>query len=169
MKLAKSIQDNRRICKAFTLVQAVAYERKDFNTAIALLDSSYVYIDKSNSEASQIYFYDKADIYLELNDPGKAQICADSALHFALKNKNPAYIAEAYDLQERECKGDYQGPTTRVYKKMPSTTVYEPLKTLATELEKKYHQAKNEITIKDLEKKKINFIFFWHFQGSLHC
>ncbi|MBK6364099.1 MAG: histidine kinase [Saprospiraceae bacterium] len=157
LKWAKSIQDNRRICKAFNLVQAVAYERKDFNTAIALLDSSYVYIDKSNSEASQIYFYDKADIYLELNDPGKAQICADSALHFALKNKNPAYIAEAYDLQERvgNAKGDYkQAYDMRLLKNAINDSIRTVEKTQAvTELEKKYHQAKNEITIKDLEKK----------------
>ena len=154
---AKSLKDNKRICKAFNLAQAVEYEKGDFKTAIALLDSSYLYIDKTNNDACQLYFSDKADILIELKDLDDAQICADSALYYVKRSINPAYIADLYDLQERigNAKGDFR----QAYKMcLLKNAINDSIRTVekseaVTELEKKYHQAKNEITIKDLEKK----------------
>ncbi len=154
---AKNLKNNKRICKAYNLVQAVAYEKKDFKSAITLLDSSFIYLDKQDTEAKQLYYYDKADLMIESADLVKAQIFADSVLHYAFININPSYIAEAYDLQERiaYAKGDFRHAyeMNKLKDAIDDSIRTNEKMEAVTELEKKYTQVKNEGIIKDLDKK----------------
>jgi LytS/YehU family sensor histidine kinase len=88
---------------------------------------------------------------------------ADSAIHYAKLSGYDAYTAETYELSSRIAKesGDYK-KAFELNELASSITdsIRNVEKTEAvTELEKKYNQAKNENTIKDLARKKQLYLF----------
>jgi anti-sigma regulatory factor (Ser/Thr protein kinase) len=158
----KELQDSARICNAYNLLQGVCYEKGEYSKALIILDSSFTYIDKQDNESKQLYYFDRADIMLELKDFTGAQISADSALHYALINNNPAYTANVYELLEgiafagNDFKQAYE---MNKLKSIINDSIrnVEKIEAVA-ELEKKYNQIKNENTIKDLDKKNQIFL-----------
>ncbi len=157
LKRYKPLADSARICKAYNLLQGVRYEKGDFSKAIIILDSSYMYINKKNGAAKQLYYHDKADLMLQQKDYARAQISGDSALHYAKMLKVPSYIADVYDLLERISLANSEFKQAYEMNKLKSI-INDSIKTVekieaVTELEKKYTQVKNENTIKDLDQK----------------
>ncbi|MBK9734356.1 MAG: histidine kinase [Saprospiraceae bacterium] len=154
---SKNRKEKNRIYQAFNTLQGIAYERGEFGKALTLLDSSYQYMGENNNEI-QLYYSDKADIMMELKKYEEAQKYAESALKFALMNKNPSYIADIYKLLEsisvkkRDFKKAYE--MCKMHHAINDSIRTVDKTEAVTELEKKYNQAKNESIIKDLDKKK---------------
>lgn len=157
--LAKKINRESSIAAAFSNLEGVAYERKEFKKALELLDSSFYYTDMSSHDNLGTNYYDKADILIEMKKYAEAKKYADSSLYYRQLSGNPAYIAEVYDLllsRIAEETGDFK--KAFAYKEMGRTitdSIRNVMKTTqVAELERKYSQAKNEKTISELAQQK---------------
>ncbi|MEK7225706.1 MAG: histidine kinase, partial [Bacteroidota bacterium] len=163
LAIARQINNTNSISKAFSNLQGVAWERADFKKAIEFLDSSFRYTDPDDISTISTNYFDKADLYIELKDYKAAAIMADSALHYRQLSGNAAYIAETYELVSRIARESGNFQKAYEYKEMgraitDSVRNVEKTKQVA-ELEKKYNQAKNEKTIKELaQQKRIYFL-----------
>lgn len=159
LALAKQINRESSIAAAFSNLEGIAYERKDFKKALELLDSSFKYTDAGSYDNLGTNYYDKADILIEMKDYAAAKQFADSSLHYRKLGGNPAYIAEVYDLllaRIGEETGDYKKAFE--YKEM-GRAITDSIRnvekaTQVAELERKYSQAKNEKTITELAQQK---------------
>ena len=102
-------------------------------------------------------------MYIELKNSGRAILYADSALICANALEYKLYIAESQRIiaEAANLTGDYKKAYTALKTERmlrDSINNIERTKVVA-ELEKKYDQAKNENTIKDLDKKKQLYLF----------
>lgn len=158
LDLARKINRKNSIAAAFTNLEGVAYERGDLNKALQWLDSSFSYTDSSSYDNLGTNYYDKADILRELKRYTEAEQMADSCLYYRKISGHPSYIGETYGLLADIGKesGDYKKAYD--FREMQraildSVRNVEKTKKVA-ELEKKYNQAKNEQTIKELAQQK---------------
>lgn len=159
LALAKKINRNTSIAAAFSNLEGIAYERKEFKKALELLDSSFKYTDAGSYDNLGTNYYDKADILIEMKEYTEAKRFADSSLYYRKLAGNPAYIAEVYNLllaRIGEETGDYKKAFQ--YKEM-SRAITDSIRnvekaTQVAELERKYSQAKNEQTITELAQQK---------------
>jgi hypothetical protein len=164
LTIAKQINRKSSIAVAFSNLEGIAYERKDFKKALLLLDSSFNYTDRDNYDNLGTNYYDKADIYIELNQLTEASRMADSSLYYRKLSDNPAYTSETYELQSTIAvkSGDFRKAFD--YKEMAraiSDSIRNVEKTMqVNELERKYSQAKNEKTIKELAQQKQIYLLF---------
>lgn len=161
--IAKKNNNRASIAKAYNNLQGVEWEKGNLEKALQYLDSSFAFTDKDNYADLRINYFDKADILLELKNYPEAAMFADSATYYAKKSGYNSYTAETYELCSRIAKerGDYK-KAFELNELASSITdsIRNVEKTEAvTELEKKYNQAKNENTIKDLDKKKQFYLF----------
>ncbi len=158
LEVARSINRRSAIAAAFNNFQGVAWERGDLKKALVYLDSSFKYTDLDKSDMAGTNYFDKADIYIELKDYVNAARMADSALYYRIKDKNPAYLAESYELIARIGleTGDYKKAYDYKEKALAITDSIRNVKKIkeVAELEKKYSQEKNENKIKDLARQK---------------
>jgi ATP/maltotriose-dependent transcriptional regulator MalT/anti-sigma regulatory factor (Ser/Thr protein kinase) len=158
-------RDNNRasMAKAFNNLQGVEWEKGNLVKALQYLDSSFAFTDKGNYADLRINYFDKSDILLALKNYPEAARFADSALHYAKLSGYDAYTAESYELSSRIAKesGDYKKAfELNEMARGITDSIRNVEKTEAVaELEKKYNQAKNENTIKDLDKKKQLYLF----------
>lgn len=158
LQLAREGKDNIHIARAFNGLQEVAYERNQLNLAIQFLDSAIQYTNKNDYEDIGIIYNDKAEILLEQKKYKEALMYADSSLDLDKITGNSADMASTYLL------------FTKIYKEMNDykkayeynelgRNILDSINNIksrndVTELEKKYNQQKNELTIADLQKKK---------------
>jgi two-component sensor histidine kinase len=161
--LSKQLKDTVEFSRSYFNLSGTEEESKNWNKAMAYLDSGYLFIDKTDSVDLYDYHVNKASLFLELKNYKEANLYADSALFFVLKTAHQVDIAVCYDLISRIAKaqGDYKrafeySDMGRVIK--DSISNVDKTEAVA-ELEKKYNQAKNENTIKDLDKKKQFYLF----------
>ena len=163
LTLAKKINKSSSIAAAYSNLQGVAWEREDYKKAMQFLDSSFVYTDKENAATMGVNYFDKSDLYIELKNYPAAKQMSDSAMYYYRIRGNIAYIADVYELQSRIAKetGDYK---TAYEKKESARSITDSVRNVekakqVTELERKYSQAKNEKTIKELaQQRKIYFL-----------
>ncbi|MFN8354751.1 MAG: histidine kinase [Spirosomataceae bacterium] len=160
--LSRQLNDKITIGKALNNLQGIEYEKGNLQKALVLLDSSFAYIEPGDYNNLRTSFYDKADILLELGLFNQAAVIADSALVCDFKLKNDAYIADTYDLIARiaKAKGDYQKALK--YSEL-SRSITDSIRTVerskeVAELERKYNQAKNEKTIKELTQERSIYV-----------
>ncbi|MEY2830566.1 MAG: hypothetical protein RIQ33_2424 [Bacteroidota bacterium] len=158
LKVAKQINNLNSVSKAFSNLEGVAYERGNFKKAFIYLDSAFKYIDNSLLGDKRVNYYDKADLCIEMKNFKEADRFADSSLYYDKQLKSPSYMAESYELKAKiaELKNDYK--TALSFKELAKAitdSISNVDRTAAvTLLEKKYNQAKNESTIKDLAQKQ---------------
>lgn len=161
LEIARSIGRASSLSAGFNSLQAIAWEKGDLRKALVLLDSSFRYIDRQQPDAPGILatnYFDKADIFLRLNDPVHAAFNADSALFYRRIDNNAIYLAEVYELiaSISKASGDYKKAFE--YREMGreiSDSVRDVEKTKkVSELEKKYNQEKNENRIHELARQK---------------
>ncbi|MEI9910959.1 MAG: histidine kinase [Bacteroidota bacterium] len=159
LAIAKKINRKSSIAVAFSNLQGIAWERKDFRKALLLLDSSFKYTDSSNYDNLGTNYYDKADILIELKEYGEAEKMADSSLYYRKADGNPGYIAEVYELLLSRI-GKETGDFRKAYEyRELARAITDSIRnteatTQVTELERKYSQAKNEKTINELAQQK---------------
>lgn len=158
LALSKKIKDTSEFSRSYFNLSGTAEANKNWNLALAYLDSGYLFVDRTDSLDLYDYHVNKASLYLELKNYKQANLYGDSALYYVLKTAHQTDIAVCYNLlatiaQEN---GDFKN-ALRYYKlsNAINDSIGNIVKTKAVvELEKKYNQAKNENLIKDLGKKQ---------------
>jgi Histidine kinase len=159
LEIAKRINRKSSIAVAFSNLQGIAYEKKDWRKALRLLDSSFTYTDSDNYDNLGTNYYDKADLFIELKEYREATRMADSSMYYRELDGNPAYIAELYDLiLSRIAKETRNFEKAYEYKEL-GRSITDSIKNAekarqVTELERKYSQAKNERKIEELAQQK---------------
>ena len=158
LAIAKKINNTNSIASAFSNLEGIAYEKGDFRKALQLLDSSFRYTDSSDHGTLGTNYFDKADILIELGEYKEAERMADSTMYYRKLSGNPAYIAEVYELLARI--GKESGDFRKAYEnREQGRAITDSIRNIektkqVSELEKKYNQAKNEKTIKELAQQK---------------
>jgi two-component sensor histidine kinase len=158
LELSKRLNHKISISNAFNNLQGIEFEKGNFNKALTYMDSAMYYLESTDYSGKRTCYFDKADICIESKNYKEAMRWADSTLYYDKKLNYPVYIASSYELKARiaEINNDYK--MAYQYKEMARTitdSVNNVDRTAAvTMLEKKYNQAKNETTIKDLAKKQ---------------
>lgn len=145
LNLAKQVNNQLFICRAFSNLEGIAYERKQFREALQLLDSAKKYTDLKHWNDRAVIFFDKADLLIELNQLDEADKMADSVNTIYLQQGSKVYIAEALQLKERiaALQGDYK----RAYEfSKQAAAINDSVRNLdqitaVSKLEKKYNQA----------------------------
>lgn len=178
LRIAREVNSRKYLGSGYLHLQGILWERwyhtrsnpltaAGMDTAkrlVSLLDSALKYTDRNTYNVMGSIYSDKAVIAMELfKDPKDSRKFTDSCIFYWEKTGNIAYrvyeyhnIAGAYKIE-----GDYKG-AYEYYKK--ATQLSDSLENVektkqVAELEKKYNQAKNENTIKDLDKKKQLYLF----------
>lgn len=163
LAISKKLKDTVEFSRSYFNLAGTQDESKNWKMAMAYLDSGYLFIDKTDSIDLYDYHVNKSSLFLELKNYAAADLYADSALFFVKKTAHAVDIAVCYDLIARiaQAKGNYKR-ALEYYNldRSIKDSISNVDKTEAvTELEKKYNQAKNENTIKDLDKKKQLYLF----------
>jgi tetratricopeptide (TPR) repeat protein len=159
LAIAKKINRTSSIAMAFSNLEGIAWERKDFKKALQLLDSSFKYTDSSNYDNLGTLYYDKADLLIEMKQYDEAEKMADSSLYYRKLDGNPTYIAEIYELLLSRI-GKETGDFRKAYeyrelaRAITDSITNTETTTQVTALERKYSQAKNEKTINELAQQK---------------
>jgi tetratricopeptide (TPR) repeat protein/two-component sensor histidine kinase len=170
LTLSKKMKDTVEFSRSYFNLAGTEEESKNWNKAMAYLDSGYLFIDRTDSIDLYDYHVNKASLFLELKNYKEAYRYGDSALFFVIKTAHQTDIAVTYNLISKiaQAQGDYKKALEYFnLEKVINDSVSNVDKTEAVaELEKKYNQAKNENTIKDLDKKK-QFYFFLAIAGLL--
>jgi two-component sensor histidine kinase len=170
LELSKQLKDTAQFARSYINLSGTEEESKNWNKAMAYLDSSYLFTDKTDSIDLFLYHINKASLLNELKNYTKATLYGDSGLYFVLKTKHKISIAQCYEVLARiaTSQGDYKKAFEYVgLERVITDSINNVEKTKAvTELEGKYNQAKNENKIKDLDKKK-QFYFFLAIAGLL--
>lgn len=163
LALSKQLKDTIQFARSYFNLSGTEEESKNWGKAMAYLDSGYLFIDKTDSIDLYDYHVNKASLYLELKNYKAAALYADSALFYVQKTAHKIDIGVNYNLISRIAKmqGDYKKALE--YSDMErmindSINNVDKIEAVA-ELEKKYNQAKNETTIKELDKKKQLYLF----------
>jgi two-component sensor histidine kinase len=163
LALSKQLKDTVEFSRSYFNLSGTAEESKNWNKAMSYLDSGYLFIDKTDSIDLYDYHINKASLFLELKNYKAADHYADSALFFVLKTAHKVDIAVCYNLISKiaQAAGDYKKAIEYSGLERGITdSINNVDKTKAVaELEKKYNQAKNENTIKDLDKKRQLYLF----------
>lgn len=164
LAIARSINRHSSIAAAFNNLQGIAYEKQDYRKALEFLDSSFAYSDNNNPATLATNYYDKADLLIEIKNYKEAERMADSALAIYQRSQSVAYIGETYELLSRIAlaKGDFKKAFEKRELNRAITDSIKNLEkvSLVTELERKYSQAKNEKTIKELAQQKQIYLLF---------
>lgn len=163
LALSKELKDTVQFARSYFNLSGTEEENKNWNKAMVYLDSGYLFINKKDTIDLWDYYANKSSLYIELKNSARAILYADSALICANALEYKLYIAESQRIiaEAANLTGDYKKAYTALKTERmlrDSINNIERTKVVA-ELEKKYNQAKNENTIKDLDKKKQLYFF----------
>lgn len=158
LALSRKLKDTIEFSRSYFNLSGTAEASKDWNKALAYLDSGYIFIDKTDSIDLYDYHANKSSLYLELKNYKQANVYADSALYYVKKAAHKTDLAVCYNLIATiaQASGDFK-KALEYYnlERAISDSINNVNKTKAVvELEKKYNQVQNENLIKDLGQKK---------------
>ena len=85
LALSKQLKDTAQFARSYFNLSGTEEESKNWNKAMAYLDSGYLFIDKTDSIDLFDYHANKASLFLELKNYTDANLYADSALFFVQK------------------------------------------------------------------------------------
>ena len=163
LALSKQLKDTVQFSRSYFNLAGTEEESKNWNKAMAYMDSGYLFIDKTDSIDLFDYHANKASLFLELKNYKEAGLYADSSLFFIQKMDHKIGIAQSYKLISKiaQMQGDYKKALEYSdLERVINDSISNVDKTEAVaELEEKYNQAKNENIIKDLDKKKQFYLF----------
>lgn len=144
--------------KGYNILNGCAHERGNYPIALTYIDSGLATFSDKEDDLKATMYGDKADVLMELKKYTLARQYADSCLYLHKKAKNPETIANAFALiyQVSKLSENYKDALEAVESYVEihdSLTNVQKAKQL-NELEKKYNQAKNEKTIRELAQQK---------------
>ncbi|MBL7746296.1 MAG: histidine kinase [Chitinophagaceae bacterium] len=162
--VAKEVNNTKEQIIALTRMNAIYESRKEYQKALGFIDEALVMCNPVEHKRQFTTLYgDKGYLLMKLNNFSEARRFADSCLFYCQEEKYPPLIANAYSLIfEIENKaGNYK---EAVWALTNEKTITDSLSSTekakaVNELEKKYNQARNEKTIKELaQQKEIYFL-----------
>lgn len=163
LALSKKLKDTVEFSRSYFNLSGTEEESKNWDKAMIYLDSGYLFLDKTDSIDLYDYHVNKASLFIELKNYTAADLYADSALFFVQKTGHKIDIAVCYNLIAKiaQAKGDYKRALEyyTLDKDIKDSLSNVDKTEAVAELEKKYNQAKNETTIKELDKKKQLYLF----------
>ncbi len=144
---------------------AVATEKKEYDKALFYIDQNLQHLDRQvDLPELSANFKDKTKIYFSKKQYDLAAQFADSTLHYDQLLKSPATIAATYLLiHDIASASGNHALALSAYKKerlIADSIGTEEKLAAVTELEKKYNQAKNEKTIRELAQQKQIYLLF---------
>ncbi len=157
--LAQRFNHKATLIKVFRHLQTVATSLDNDEMALRYIDSSLMYCEPGVDDSGLFVGYgDKADIYWKLKNPRLATQFADSCLFYAQKIGVPTAIANAY-LTKSDIAAYSENWKDAFYALREVKVIMDSVQNtertkVVNELEKKYNQAKNEKTIKELAQEK---------------
>jgi tetratricopeptide (TPR) repeat protein len=144
---------------SYNKMNSLSYQRKNYLQALLYIDSAIALAkpgEVSNTLATS--FGDKGHLLLKMGNYNEAARWADSCLYYFKKIKFPPLIANAYSLvaEISDSLGDHQKAYLALYNEKKITDSLNNVDKISAvnEVEKKYNQAKNEKTIKELAQEK---------------
>jgi tetratricopeptide (TPR) repeat protein len=159
LHIAKEMKYIKGMQVSYNKMNSLAYQKKNYSLALLYIDSSIALSgpgEISNTLATS--YGDKGNLLLKMGRFTEAKKWADSCLYYYKQLKFPPLIANAYSLvaEIADSLGDYKSAYTALYKEKKITDSLNTADkaTAVAEVEKKYNQAKNEKTIKELRQKK---------------
>lgn len=159
LAIAKEIGFKRGMQVSYNKMNSLAYQQKQYELALRYVDSSIDLTQRTElSTALGTSYGDKGNILLKLGRFKEAKKWADSCLHYFQRIKFPPLIANAYSLvaEIADSLGDHATAYNALYheKKITDSLNTAENAKAVTEVEKKYHQARNEKTIRELNQQK---------------
>ncbi|MBL0270729.1 MAG: histidine kinase [Chitinophagaceae bacterium] len=159
LQIAKTINYKKGMQVSYNKMNSLAYQQKNFELSLRYIDSSIALSEPgkiNNTIATS--FGDKGNILLKLGRFREAKKWADSCLYYNQELKFPPLIANAYSLvaEIADSLGDFASAYHALYleKKITDSLNTAENAKAVTEVEKKYIQAKNEKTIRELNQQK---------------
>lgn len=145
---------------SYNKMNTISYQQKDYKQALLYIDSSIALANPGElNNAVGTSYGDKGNILLKMGNFPEAKKWADSCLNYFKKLKFPPLIANAYSLvaEIADSLGDYKTAYRALYaeKKITDSLNTQENAKAVNEVEKKYNQAKNEKTIKELSQQKL--------------
>lgn len=158
-KTAKDVNNIKEQIIALTRMSAIAESRNEFTKALNYIDSALSMCKPGLNNRQYVTLYgDKGFIYFKLNNYKEARRYADSGLKYSMEEKYPPLISNSYSLIydiEVAAENYKEALWARDNQKKISDSLFTAERTkTVNELEKKYNQAKNERTIKELSQQK---------------
>lgn len=157
--LAARFNHRTTLLKAYRHLHTVEMALDNNDMALRYIDSSLMLCIRGvDDQGLFVGFGDKADIYWKLGNGSLAARFADSCLFYAQKTGIPTSIANAY-LTKSEIAHFNKDWEQAFYAMKEVKVIMDSVQNLdrtkvVNELEKKYNQAKNEKTIKELAQEK---------------
>ena len=145
---------------SYNKMNTLSYQQKDYKQALLYIDSSIALANPGElNNAVGTSYGDKGNILLKMGNFLEAKKWADSCLSYFKRLKFPPLIANAYSLvaEIADSLGDYKTAYRALYaeKKITDSLNTQENAKAVNEVEKKYNQAKNEKTIKELSQQKL--------------
>lgn len=145
---------------SYNKMNTISYQQKNYKQALLYIDSSIALANPEElNNALGTSYGDKGNILLKMGNFREAKKWADSCLNYFKRLKFPPLIANAYSLvaEIADSLGDYKTAYQALYaeKKITDSLNTQENAKAVNEVEKKYNQAKNEKTIKELSQQKL--------------
>jgi tetratricopeptide (TPR) repeat protein len=159
IQIAKNINYRRGKMASYNKMNTLAYREKNYRQALIYIDSALTLaIPGTDDGELSVSHGDKGNILLKMGNYTEARKHADSCLYYCEKMKFPPTIANAYSLiaEIADSAGNHKDAYTALYKEKKITDSLNKADKIKSvnEVEKKYNQAKNEKTIKELAQQK---------------
>ena len=159
IQIAKAINYRRGKMASYNKMNTLAYREKNYSQALIYIDSALALaIPGTDDSELSVSHGDKGNILLKMGNYTEARKYADSCLYYCEKTKFPPTIANAYSLiaEIADSAGNHKDAYTALYKEKKITDSLNKSDKIKSvnEVEKKYNQAKNEKTIKELAQQK---------------
>lgn len=159
LEIARQTGYKKGMQMSYNKMNSIAYQEKRYEQALLYIDSS-IALAKTGEITNTLgtSYGDKGNILLKLGRFAEAKKWADSCLYFFQQVKFPPLIANAYSLvaEIADSLGDYASAYHALYQEKKITDSLNTAENAeaVTEVEKKYNQAKNEKTIRELNQQK---------------
>jgi tetratricopeptide (TPR) repeat protein len=160
IQIAKAINYRRGKMASYNKMNTLAYREKNYGQALLYIDSALgLAVPGTDENELSVSHGDKGNIFLKMGNYTDARKHADSCLYYCEKIKFPPTIANAYSLiaEIADSAGNHKDAYTALYKEKKITDSLNKADKIKSvnEVEKKYNQAKNEKTIKELSQQKL--------------
>ncbi|MBL7733510.1 MAG: hypothetical protein JNM88_20240, partial [Chitinophagaceae bacterium] len=159
LDIARLVNYKKGMQTSYNKMNSLAYQQKNYPLALQYIDSSIALSSPGEINTVLATSYgDKGNILLKMGQFKEARRWADSCLHYYTQMKFPPLIANAYSLlaEIADSLGDHKTAYAALYaeKKITDSLNTADKAKAVSEVEKKYNQAKNEKTIKELNQQK---------------
>lgn len=159
LSVAEEVKNIKEQIIALTRLNAIYESRKEYKKALGFIDQALAMCEHGTHNRQLTTLYgDKGNLLRQMGDYREARRFADSCLYYCEAEKYPPLIANAWSLIydiENEAGNYKEALFARNREKHINDSLSSAERSRAVnELEKKYNQAKNERTIRELAQQK---------------